>query len=98
MFFNSPITSWHVVTFDNNNGCDVRLKLSMEFTDELFFAYMNNPYKQPNARYYYKHNDTQSIYYLSPGASLISSDILKKYRAETLLCEPDITGFYEHVF
>ncbi len=96
MYFNSPSIPWHVITF--NTGEETQLTLSMTFTNELFLAYMNNPYSPINTCYYYKHNNSQSIYYLPPEVSSISSDILSKYGATILLEEPNTIGFEKHTF
>lgn len=94
MVFYSPSIAWHVVIFENDNP--TQFIASMHFADDLYTAYMNNPFLPINARYYYKHTDHQSIYYLSPEASVISPDLMNKYGAMILLDEPDISGFTEH--
>ncbi|WP_024871161.1 hypothetical protein [Tolumonas lignilytica] len=94
MVFHPQAIPWHVVIFNNND--ETQFIASMNFTGELYTAYINNPFSPEHARYYYKHTDTDSIYYLSPEASVISPDLLNKYGAQLLLDVPDITEFEEH--
>nr|WP_321241729.1 hypothetical protein [uncultured Tolumonas sp.] len=96
MYFNAPVIPWHMITFNTEN--QTQLKLSMKFTDDLFLAYMNNQHSPTNTSYYYKHNDSESIYYLPPEISSILSDILSQYGATVLIEEPNIIGFEKHTF
>lgn len=93
MAFN-PIPAWNVIVFEKTN--EAHMIASKHLPEYLFTAYMNNPFPLSNARYYHKQTDTQSIYYLSPEASVISADLLNMYGAMLLLDEPDTAGFDEH--
>ncbi|WP_316677154.1 hypothetical protein [uncultured Tolumonas sp.] len=94
MVFHPQTIAWHVVVFENDN--QAQFIASMHFADDLYAAYMANPFPPINAKYYYKHTDTQSIYYLSPEASVISPALMNKYGAMILLDEPDTSGLEEH--
>lgn len=88
-----PIPAWNVIVFDNNN--ENHVIASRHLPEYLFAEYMNHPVQLSNARYYFKQTDTQSIYYLSPEVSLISSELLNKYGAMLLLDEPDLSACKE---
>ncbi len=88
-----PIPSWNVIVFDNNN--EKHMIASRHFPEYLFSEYMNHSFQLSNAKYYFKQTDTQSIYYLSPEVSRISSNLLNRFGAMLLLDEPDLSGFKE---
>lgn len=95
MVFFSKESPWYVVTFDNND--ETQFAASIHFSDEIYSAYISNPFLPQHPHYFYKHTDIQSIYYLSPEAAVISPDLLKKYGAEILLEAPDTSGYEEHI-
>ena len=92
---NVHMAAWYIVIFEN--CIEAQFIASMNFANELYSAFMNNPVHIDGARYFYKHTDEQSIYYLSPEAAVISPDLLNKYGAALLLNEPDVTDLEMHI-
>lgn len=89
-------TAWHVINFRNDD--QAQFIAGMNFTDELYSAYVSTPFPPDNVQYFYKHTDTDSVYYLPPELSNISHNVLNKYGAVLMIDEPDVSGYEHHVF
>jgi len=95
--FDMPLSLWHVVTFNLKN--EKEFVSSMAFTDELYQVHTQIPPAEEK-KYYYRHTDEQSIFYLPPQFAVACAQVFNRYSSNTsmLMNAPAVTGFECHSF
>jgi hypothetical protein len=81
---------WYIVTFENR--IETQFIASMNFDNELYNSVKSYSVKSSDVKYFYKHTDEKSIYYLSPEIAVITHELINKYNAALLLNAPDISN------